>query len=78
MKKQPSTRRDRAPRNLTGNPALRIAVLFFAILVAFVALRGSSSGSDDRSMTDPRVFTGKFLSAGFGGLMGSGSPEDIL
>src|SRR3954463_11838552 len=57
--KQASNSDKRTAPSVTGNPALRVAVLLFAVVVALVALRGTSGGSSGRVATDPRLFTGK-------------------
>jgi len=48
-----------------------------AVVIAFVVLKASSSKStpDD---TDPRVFAGKFVSTGFGVLIGQATPGEVL
>lgn len=55
-----------------------MAVAVLAILATFVVARGSSTGSSPRQDIDPRVFTGKFISTGFGVLVGTAKPEDVL
>jgi hypothetical protein len=74
-----STGRKRTYVRLAGHPALRFGALaLVAVVIAFVALRGSTSNAKDTSDTDPRVFAGKFLSTGFGVLVGSTPPDEVL
>jgi hypothetical protein len=67
----------RQRRHLTARPVLLIAVAL-AILVTFVVARGSTTGSSPQQDIDPRVFAGKFISTGFGVLIGTATPDDVL
>jgi hypothetical protein len=64
---------------LPGHPALRFGALaLVALVVAFAVVRSSPANSSQQSDLDPRVFAGKFLSTGFGVLIGTGAPADVL
>ena len=74
-----STGRKRTYVRLLSHPAARFAALaLVAVVIAFVAFHGSTTNAKDRSDTDPRVFAGKFLSTGFGVLVGSTSPDEVM
>src|SRR4051794_31643992 len=71
VEKRQSTGHKRTYVRLPGHTALRFGALaLIAAVIAFVAFRGSTSNAKDTSDTDPRVFAGKFLSTGFGVLIG--------